>query len=998
LWLPNRAVAADGLPPPSLAPAIIFNTASNATTEIAPTIGNTSAFLYDPGSQRLYSADFANGSVGVIDSANGAWLKTIPVGSEPAALVLDPASDLLFVANSGSSNVTVINCTTNSIEAASISTGPSPHALAFDPVDGSVFVADAGDSWVWSINVKTDASAEFAAVSGFPEGVSYSQAGKSLAVTSSSGSKMTLLQGNLPVTIALATVGSGALPVETNANGTEFVVGISTGSSLVVVNSSTGAIEDSKIPVGTNVTSLALNSGSDTAFAWGAGTRNLTAVNLDSDQVMFSSPTLGPEPGSTAYDPLTNRLFVASSLGGAVIILNATSGATAAAPLRFNSPAMSLAVEDTTDTLYIGLLSGVYAVDPTTGAVVASAPTLSDGNSPLLVDTSDGVLWVANGASGLVALHLSNLALDVTVGIHTGVEVQQETMALDPSARELFVVNDTAQDVEVVDTSTDTIYPGAVAGIAGASAIAYDSTDNLVYVAGSNVSLIDPTTRDVVGSSIPLVAHAITTGIAFDPSRSYLYVTTAVGLPTSSGTVSVIDGSNLSASYGSQVTFPVGELPTDPDLIFMNRSQAPAFSVIWVANLQSGTLSVITSPPEVTFFTASPDPVDLDQATQLLLGYLGGSGPDTISYADLPSGCSSANASTLNCTPSISGSFLVTATIVDVFGLTATASVQLTVSPALSVRTSLAPGSALDVDKNLSATADASGGTPAYTYSWSFGDGTRATGPDAVHEYGSPGQYLLNVSVTDGAHNEVTATTIVEVNPPPVASVSVTPASATDVNLPLTFNAAISGGTSPSAGNWSFGDGTSATGGNVSHSWTRPGDYNVTFRSVDESGEVAEEIVAVHIFPELTASFSAGVAGSNASATPGTNVSFLAKVVGGMAPYRVTWSFADGSEAVGSSVTHAYANPGSYSVHVSVVDAAGARVVASLPVTVVPSPSSTSGPNATFDLGVFFGLVVGGALASVVFFVAVRSRRRNPPPPSPYVPPARSSSSEWRED
>jgi len=54
---------------------------------------------------------------------------------------------------------------------------------------------------------------------------------------------------------------------------------------------------------------------------------------------------------------------------------------------------------------------------------------------------------------------------------------------------------------------------------------------------------------------------------------------------------------------------------------------------------------------------------------------------------------------------------------------------------------------------------------------------------------------------------------------------------------------------SPLAGDpsWDFGDGTSATGGEVGHAWSAPGDYTVTLRGSDAFGNSNERRFTVHV-------------------------------------------------------------------------------------------------------------------------------------------------------
>jgi PKD repeat protein len=58
------------------------------------------------------------------------------------------------------------------------------------------------------------------------------------------------------------------------------------------------------------------------------------------------------------------------------------------------------------------------------------------------------------------------------------------------------------------------------------------------------------------------------------------------------------------------------------------------------------------------------------------------------------------------------------------------------------------------------------------TTTWTFGDGTAATGATVTHAYDAPGTYPVNVTARDGAGNEATATTSVRVDTRPNLSVA----------------------------------------------------------------------------------------------------------------------------------------------------------------------------------------------------------------------------------
>ena len=84
-----------------------------------------------------------------------------------------------------------------------------------------------------------------------------------------------------------------------------------------------------------------------------------------------------------------------------------------------------------------------------------------------------------------------------------------------------------------------------------------------------------------------------------------------------------------------------------------------------------------------------------------------------------------------------------------------------------------------------------------------------------------------------------------------------------------------------------------------------------------------------------------------ASGIAGTPLSFSASSSDVWSPVSVSWSFGDGSSADGAAVSHAYAGPGTYTVTVKAVDAAGNETTTSRAVQVSTPPSPPSPPAPT---------------------------------------------------
>ena len=159
----------------------------------------------------------------------------------------------------------------------------------------------------------------------------------------------------------------------------------------------------------------------------------------------------------------------------------------------------------------------------------------------------------------------------------------------------------------------------------------------------------------------------------------------------------------------------------------------------------------------------------------------------------------------------------------------------------------------LTVTFNASASNDPDGSI--VQYSWSFGDGGFGRGVEVVYRYLANGTYNVTLTVTDNNNaknstsQDVTVSLQTEVVPEKERPEAVIKVLATD-NLTVTVSGAES--KAPEGGSivsyeWSFGDGTNATGVTVTHTFAANGTYNITLTVTDDKGEKDSATVQVSV-------------------------------------------------------------------------------------------------------------------------------------------------------
>ncbi|HZY69864.1 MAG TPA: hypothetical protein VFF67_02655 [Thermoplasmata archaeon] len=129
-------------------------------------------------------------------------------------------------------------------------------------------------------------------------------------------------------------------------------------------------------------------------------------------------------------------------------------------------------------------------------------------------------------------------------------------------------------------------------------------------------------------------------------------------------------------------------------------------------------VNVTGGPPVITSFAASPPSVDVGDRTVLGVAVAGGTPPFAYTYTGLPTGCTSANTSSLSCTPTLPSVGNVTVSVQDGSGNHTSAVTLLLVNPLPTITGFRVTPTAVVIGSRAVFTVNSSGGTGPWGYAF----------------------------------------------------------------------------------------------------------------------------------------------------------------------------------------------------------------------------------------------------------------------------------------
>ena len=310
--------------------------------------------------------------------------------------------------------------------------------------------------------------------------------------------------------------------------------GAFSGGSITVVDgatNSTASISDPHTPW-----ALAINPTTNRIYVTNLNSDDITVIDGGTNSVTTIADPNAVSPVAVAVNPITNKIYVAnqgnslygsSNPGSVTVIDGATGSTTTVSDPNANTP-NSVAVNTTTDKIYVA----------NTGSFVYST------------GTNHGNVTVIDGAT-----NSTTTVTDPNALAPGGPDSRGFGVAANSTTNKIYVANQRSNNVTLIDGATNSTTTIADPNAFAPVAVAQDSLTNRIYVANAGCSVTsigchNPGSVTVINGA----ANSTTTiidpqantpeAVAVNAMTNRIYVTNVI-----SGNLSVIDGGGIAALH-----------------------------------------------------------------------------------------------------------------------------------------------------------------------------------------------------------------------------------------------------------------------------------------------------------------------------------------------------------------------------------------------------------------------------------------------------------------
>jgi titin len=226
----------------------VINTSSNTVIATVTGLYGPTDVAVSPDGSRVYVANNDSGTVGVINTASNTVIATVSYyDALPSSLVVSPDGSRVYVVDStglrGDNTLTVINTASNTV-IARVFVGEDARRVAVSPDGSRVYVSNGYTSTVRVISTASNTVIATVSLSGFayPEAMAVSPDGSRVYVTHNSDTTVSVIDTTSNTVIETVGVGYGPLGVAVSPDGSRVYVVNSGDSTVSVISTASNTV------------------------------------------------------------------------------------------------------------------------------------------------------------------------------------------------------------------------------------------------------------------------------------------------------------------------------------------------------------------------------------------------------------------------------------------------------------------------------------------------------------------------------------------------------------------------------------------------------------------------------------------------------------------------------------------------------------------------------------------------------------------------------------
>ncbi len=879
-----------------------------------------------------------SGAVSILDPYSGLTLNTVPVGSNPLGIALDPGLGEVYVANANSNNVSVFAASAPvSLEVFSVTT--------FLSITTDRSALDVGQTVLVTAQVTVPAGGALYAWSGLPSGCSGTS---TLNVTC-----VPTVQGTF-FPMASVTDGNGV----TVSSGKIAIV-VSPPPTVVSVVNSRGTVDTGQ---GLTFTASGTSGSGGDTLQWtglpsGCTTSDVWVLSCTPQVPGTFTPVFTVTDSNGMSVSLADAPFVVSPAPALTSLTSSAASVDVGMPVAFTLAVsggnLPLVMTWTNSSTVSGCpllapTSGLYSITcvPTHSGTFTVSVTAVDGNSVSVSGTTASVTVYSDPVIGISSVTPASADVGETVTFASSVSGGSGGDTY------VWVASSANLGCGATDLPTLTCTPTSVAGSPFSVSVSVTDSNGKTTTSPALLYTVDPALGLGVTVSLPPARPFMDVGqtVVFTASATAgagTYTFSWTGVSSSDGCVSAWSGGTgwlnctPSASAGG-TSFSAAATAMDGNGVSKSVSSIPV---------------VVSPDPTVSTPVAGRTSLDVGQTVVLTTTATPGSGGDHFVWSGLPTGCSTANTTSITCKPTApSNGSMISVSVTDSNGGTeASGPVLVTVSSPPSLGSLAWSPGAIDLGQSTTLTATGTSGSGGLAFAWSG----LPSGCSGLNVWafsctpGHTGSSLPTLTITDsnGANATLTGSALTVYADPTITTPTVS-RSLLDDGQTTTLSALATVATGTPTYAWA-GLPMGCTGtSTLTVSCTPPtgvaGSYTVTVSVTDGNGmTVTSGAITLVLSPPPTVT---GLSGSVTSLDVGQSLMLTVTGTQGSGGDVGTWS---GAPAGCSSpslwvLSCAPTSTGNFSVTVSVVDSNGGSATWATPFTFSVSLAPTAGvPTST---------------------------------------------------